>query len=227
MLYGENLLLNPSFENTPSPVSLADLKMNHTCLFNNPPNWIFSDDGCSRVVTAAADMVEDGVSFVAMKGAISQTVSQLNIQSFYRLRFLTSHLPLDIATSSSKEGFVEFGDDKHLFILYSKPRRSDDASVQLSWHLNTFVFKPRYDEVRIKIGSFDNNIGLAIDNVQLQESISAEGNKENKEGHIEVHTVFQHDWSSVHASWNFYDGESGIKEYLWAIGKGLHQNKKN
>ena len=218
VFYGENLLMNPSFENTPSAVSLAYLEITNTCLFDNPTDWIVSDDGCSTVVTAAADMVEDGISFLALKGSISQTVPHLNIQSFYRLRILTSHLPLDSATKSNNEGFVEFDGNKRLFMLYSKPRRSDNSSVQMSWHLHTFVFKPRSEEVTIRIGSYENAIGLAIDNIQLQESFTKEKDARESEGNIEVYMVFQHDWSSVHASWNFYDGESGVKEYLWAIG---------
>ena len=222
VFYGENLLMNPSFENTSSAVSLAYLKMN-TCRFDNQTDWVVSDDGCSTVVTAAADMVEDGITFLTLKGSISQIVSQLNIQSLYRLRFSTSHLPLDSATRSNNEGFVEFDGNKHLFMLYSKPQRSDNKSVKLSWHLHTFVFKPRSDEILIKIGSYDNTVGLAIDNIQLQESFTKDDDAREAEGHIEVHTVFQHDWSSVHASWNFYDGESGVKEYLWAIGKCLYR----
>ena len=217
--YEKNLIQNPSFEDSNSPVRIDGLILTHSCHNNSHKSWNVQDDSCGVIGTANADIVQDGTKFLAIKGSISQTISQLNIGSLYRLTFYSSHLPLNNVLRSNTEGFVEFDGDIQPFMLYVRPNRSDHMFVTLSWHLHTMVFKSLHTEVNISIGSYENLVGIAIDNIQLQESISSEEESDRAEGHVVAHTVFVHSWSSIHASWIFYDYESGIKEYLWAIGK--------
>ena len=217
--YRDNMLLNPSFENSASPARVEELKMTHTCQYDTLTNWIINDNGCAVIATAAADIVQDGSKFLALKGTISQRVTQLNIGSLYRFTFYTSHLPFDRVIKSNNEGFVEFDGEKHSFMLYTKPSRSDHSFVLLSWHLHTFIFKAFHAEAIVKIGAYGNNVGIAVDNIQLQEIITLDKESGKADGHVSAHTVFVHSWSSIHASWTFFDAESGIKEYMWAIGK--------
>ena len=217
--YANNLLFNPSFESSESLVRIENLTMTHSCHHNSPTSWVIADNSCAIITTAAADIVQDGTMFLALKGSISQTVTQLNPGSLYRLAFYTSYLPLNDVIKANNEGFVAFGDNKRSFMLYTKPNRSDHSIATLSWHLHTMVFKPLHTEANITIGSYENRVGIAIDNIQLQECIASNEESERAEGHVNAHMVFLHSWSSIHASWNFYDAESGLKEYLWAIGK--------
>ena len=217
--FGENLLTNPSFEDTSTSTTIDELTLTQSCLFDSPQDWILAEDSCGITVTARADLVHDGTKFLVLKGSILQTVTGLNRDSVYSLTFYTSHVPTDNSTRSNSEGFVSFDGEKHLIMLYSKPNRSDHGQFQMSWHFHKFSFKPSDSEVKIEIGAFENSVGIAVDNVQLKESIVTNDKDNNAEGHVRAHTVFLHDWSSVHALWNFIDDESEIQEYLWAIGR--------
>ena len=221
--YEKNLIQNPSFEDSDSPVAIDGLTLTHSCHNNNHTRWYVNDDSCGVIAIANTDIVQDGTKFLTIKGSIFQAVSQLNIGSLYRLTFYSSHLPLINAFKSNTEGFVDFDGDTRPFMLYARPNRSDHTFVTLSWHLHTIVFKPLHAEANLSIGTYENLVGIAIDNIQLQESISSDKDSKRAEGHVVAHTVFIHSWSSIHASWNFYDAESGIKEYLWAIGKYILQ----
>ena len=217
--FGDNLLTNPSFEDISTSVTIEELNLTHSCPYDSPQYWLLAKDSCGITVTATADHVQNGATFLVLKGTISQTVTGINRESVYSLTFYTSHVATEDSSKSNSEGFVSFNGEKHVIVLHSKPNRSDHKYVQMSWQYNSFTFRPKDSEIKIEIGAFENSVGIAIDNVELKESISTNDNGNNAEGHVRAHTVFLHDWSSLHASWNFIDDESGIQEYLWAIGR--------
>jgi hypothetical protein len=80
-----------------------------------------------------------------------------------------------------------------------------------------FYFRPTSDNCNITISNLNRNNGFLLDDIKVQ---VIETSPENEGGlAVHVNTVILHQWSSIHASWNFVDAESPITEYLWAIGK--------
>ena len=210
-----NYVNNPSFEDTHGCfMNITEISSTNICGFDNcyhPVSW--SVEGCAIIIRSDVNAAYEGRSFIFLKGVIQQNVTQLNIGSIYRLSFVTAHLPIQEAMISNVEGSVSFGQQEHVFQMYTKSNQSD-----IVWHRHVFYTKLEHAISLIKFSSLDNHVGFLVDDIRIEEVEGKTGN----DTAIQVHTVELHRWSSIHASWHFVDPESSIKEYLWAVGKLRH-----
>lgn len=213
----ENIIINPSFETNPNtPVDLDNLSIERMCPSEAPDDWDLSENGCAIPMSLAHLLASDGQTFILIFGTITQTI---NVTSglTYRVRFYTSHLPLESSVLANKEGFVQLGKQKHIFLIYEKSYRRDgdmgSAHESLLWHKHTYYFVPTESEVNLTLGVLDVRRGIAIDDVSLTPLLDVDD-----ETDIDVHVVSMHGWTSVHATWQFEDLQSPITDYSWALG---------
>lgn len=219
-----NIALNPSFENSGNiPSNWDHIKNISLCRGSSnalPISWNSSVGSCVNVLKSGKNIAMDGRAFLFLKGEISQILNFLNVNKLYRITFVTAHPPLLGAVLANKEGYVEFGGQRHVFMVYTKQDKHDVLSTNVDWHHHTFYFWSYRPEGIVKLGSMTGNTGILFDDLKVQETelhndSSASGNSK----HVYAHVVSMHQWSSVHASWSFIDPESPIVDYMWAIGK--------
>ncbi|XP_061176006.1 uncharacterized protein LOC133184957 [Saccostrea echinata] len=220
----KNLLLNPSFEISRNSLAIENINVQNICSLGNdfiPDNWNLTHGSCSVVVSSLKNFARDGKSFLFVRGTVKQVIYGLNIGELYRVIFFTSHLPMQVATITNKEVFLNIGKKKHVFLLYSKAYRHDDQDVSetreiVSWQKHSFYFTAENENTVLEIASTDIKTGLLIDNVTLQ---SVERNLKNStDSQISSHVVYVHQWGSIYGAWSFFEDVSPIMEYQWAIG---------
>ncbi|XP_062606252.1 uncharacterized protein LOC134268062, partial [Saccostrea cucullata] len=220
----ENLLQNPSFELSRKSLQIENVDGQNICLLSNdyvPDFWNLTHGSCSTIVSSLKNLASDGKSFLFVRGSLTQVINGLKIGELYQVNFFTSHLPLQSSTVANKEGFVNIGKKKHVFLLYSKAYRHDDHGVsksreRVSWHKHTFYFTATNTETVLELGSTDTKTGLFIDHVTLQH---VERNTNiTLQTFVLAHVVYLHQWGSIHGVWSFFEDFSPIKEYQWAIG---------
>ncbi|XP_063415906.1 uncharacterized protein LOC134697555 [Mytilus trossulus] len=220
----DNMVDNPSFEDTSGDlVSWENVSTTDICLISSsyhPLLWIPHVSTCMAVISSQVNLAKDGQSFLFIRGNIQQKLVDIKAGCFYKISFYSSHLPITDSVGANKEGFVQLGDDKQVFLIYTKPYRHDghaegSSRAEISWHAHTFYFKATNDQVNITIGSMDMTTGIFIDNLSVQKvnlTTALSG------GHVIGHVVYLHEWSSIHGSWSFADPESPVIDYSWAIG---------
>ncbi|XP_062616047.1 uncharacterized protein LOC134277752 [Saccostrea cucullata] len=225
-LFHEDKILakNPSFEVSEKNISINDINQTNVCSLNIdylPHNWTLTPSSCGVVVSTNKNLARNGKSFLYVRGSITQNISHLVSGELYRVNFFSSHLLIHVSKISSKEGFINIGKTKHVFMLYSKAYRQDEHGKSkkreiVSWHRHTFYFVAPDNWTVLEIGSNDKT-GLFLDDVALQR---VERNNVNKteDLHVNAHVVYLHEWGSIHGSWSFIEDISTIKEYKWAIG---------
>jgi hypothetical protein len=86
------------------------------------------------------------------------------------------------------------------------------------WQKHVFFFTIDTNTTLFEIGTAMSTSVFAIDDIQFQLCEITNQEDQDAVGHVDVHTVFVHDWSSIHAEWSFIDPETDILEYFWAIG---------
>lgn len=214
-----NELHNPSFESTlTNPSDLVNLNISHPCQFTPPDHWRLSENGCAVSISSRKLMAPDGRVILLLYGGITQTVT-VTPGVTYRVRFQTTHSPLQSSVLANKEGFVQFGDEQHIFLIYQKAYRIDgqigNIHENLHWHQHTYYFVATGSEINVTLGTVDTEKGIAIDDVTIS-GIRKRNNGDNN--YVNVHMVSVHAWSSIHVTWQFEDLESAITDYAWAIG---------
>ena len=218
-----NIVSNPSFEDTNIiPVDWENIKNVSLCSGSPqalPVSWNTSIGSCVNVLKSGRNMAMDGRSFLFVDGQISQILSELKVDTFYRMTFYTSHSPLLGAVLANNEGYVEFGGRRHVFMVYTKQDKHAMSSDGLFWHHHTYYFRSHWQEVLLKLGSMTGNTGILFDDLKVQETVMHDKNDDIiNSKHVHAHVVSLHQWSSIHASWSFMDPESPIVDYMWAIG---------
>lgn len=219
----ETKLMNPSFEESDthftdiSTMSTADI-----CDHSRPNYWNFSDKSCVCVLGSSKSIAMHGRSFLFVRGNVWQLVDDLEADSSYSVKFCTAYVPFDDAVVSTKEGFVEFGNERHMFLIHRKHDKYG-SKIDWSWHPHTFYFTAKDKNVNITFGSVDTTTGILIDNIQVFKVVILED--KTLSGRVLSNAVWLHEWSSIHASWKFIDQESPIVEYAWAIGRLNYQQK--
>ncbi|XP_061176007.1 uncharacterized protein LOC133184958 [Saccostrea echinata] len=220
----KNLLLNPSFEKSRNSLAIENINDQNICSLGNefiPDYWNLTRGSCSAVVSSVKNFGRDGKSFLIVRGSVKQVINELKSGKLYRVDFFSSHLSMRVATIANKEGFVNIGKNKHVFLLYPRAYRHDDNDVSesreiVSWHKHSFFFKAENDNTIFEIGSTDIRTGLFIDQVTLQVVERTVNN--NTDSHVSAHVVYIHQWGSMHGVWSFLEDVSPITEYQWAIG---------
>jgi hypothetical protein len=223
---GNNILNNPSFETASSTLQYADVNATDICNITDnyqPTSWNLSTSGCVAVVYSSTNLARNGQSFIFIRGSVIQPLNGLVVGGLYRVSFFSSHLSISSSTQSNKEGFVQFGDKKHVFLIYTKAYRGDGnknskVREEVSWHKHTFYFTALTTSTNLEIGSVDDKTGIFVDHMTL-EHVTRDKNNGTNGLHVQAHVVSLHEWGSIHGSWGFVEDVSSITEYLWAIGK--------
>ncbi|XP_053400999.1 uncharacterized protein LOC128557566 [Mercenaria mercenaria] len=198
-----NILLDSSFEN------ISQLEHNSTICGNiSDSQWDLSSGTC--VSSVKSNTAQHDGTLLHIQGSISQTVNT-EMRGKYRLTFYTSTIPSNNLHLSAVEGYAQVNGQKYVFMLYSKPNTNTYA-----WQNHVFFFHLTTNTTEVKLGTVTSHTAFAIDDIRFQ--LCEVTTYDETAGHINFHTVFVHDWSSVHADWSFIDPETNILEYMWAIG---------
>ncbi|XP_053399140.1 uncharacterized protein LOC123523172 [Mercenaria mercenaria] len=199
----DNIIADFSFEHFP--------ETNETYCHNISNNdWLISERTCIR--TLNSNMAEQGRTNILLQGSVSQSLSVENYGR-YRLTFYTSTIPSEGQVLSAHEGYIDVGNERYIFLLYV---RSNTGSYE--WQKHTFFFLLQANDTNLSIGTVKRSTAFAVDNVVFQLYKHSVTEPAESFSHINAHTVFVHDWSSIYAEWIFIDEETEIVEYLWAIG---------
>ncbi|XP_076086914.1 uncharacterized protein LOC143057491 [Mytilus galloprovincialis] len=216
MFTENNMIKNPSFEDSDNNfVDILNMSTTNICGYSKPDHWNSSDNDCICVVGSSKSIAMDGRSFLFLRGSVLQTLYNLEKDNFYSVIFFTAHVPFEDSVLSTKEGYIEFGNERHVFLVYQKQDKHG-SEIDVSWHSHTFYFTARNKDVNITYGSMDDTTGILIDKIQFSKVEIVDVRTHPYP--ILSHAVWLHGWSSIHASWHFVDEESPIVEYLWAIG---------
>jgi hypothetical protein len=170
----------------------------------------------------------DGRYFVFVKGQISQPLENLSIGQLYRVTFVTAHPPILGTGFANKAGYVQIGDKRHVFMVYTRHDKHGSNSQEVDWHHHTFYFRTNTTKATISFGSMTGNTGILFDDIKVQQAILHDHDDSEAHGkHVHAHVVALHQWSSIHAPWGFVDPESPIIDYMWAIGIVYHVYVEN
>nr|XP_034332757.1 uncharacterized protein LOC105327902 isoform X2 [Crassostrea gigas] len=221
-----NLLKNPSFELYERSISMDNIDVHTLCNLSPdfiPDQWSLTTGSCAVVILSYKNLAIDGKAFLFIKGSVKQDVDRLKIGELYRVTFFSSQISIETALVSNKECFISFGHSKHVFLLYSKPYRHDEHSSSssssreiVSWHRHTFYFMAKNEKAVLEIGSTDVKTGLYLDHFSLQHIERIRNSSAH--AHVSAHVVYVHQWGSIHGAWSFYEDNSPITEFNWAIG---------
>lgn len=222
---GENILKNPSFESTLGDIYIDFKHFNKTDLCSNyvgntPTHWRISENSCVVVVASELALAKHGRKFAYIRGNMTQELRDVQ-PGLYRLTFATSHLHFDTSVNSNKEVFLQFDKEEHMILIHSKGYRHDNYGglnerEMISWHNHTLYFQSSRENFNVTFGNRNSKTGIFIDGLRIEK---VEIDTNHKTGHVNAHTVFTHNWASIHGSWMFIDPESPIIDYSWAIGK--------
>ncbi|XP_061181031.1 uncharacterized protein LOC133189645 [Saccostrea echinata] len=222
---GSNILTNPSFEMSPNVLQSEDVNTTDICNVTvdyQPSSWNLSSPGCAAVVSSNKNLARDGRSFLFVRGSVTQRLNELVVGGLYRVNFYSSHLSISSSTQSNKEGYIQMGDKRHVFLIYTKPYRGDgneklSAREEVSWHKHTFYFIAMGKSADLQVGSVDEKTGIFVDHMTV-EHVERDSKNGTSGLHVQAHVVYLHEWGSVHGSWSFVEDVSSITEYQWAIG---------
>lgn len=226
----QNVLKNPSFELCKRSLSIDNVSLYDMCMLSSdfiPYHWLLASKSCTTVLSSLKNFAREGNYFLFIKGSLKQNIEGLKVGELYKVTLFSSHLMVNASSVSNKEGFISFGNSKHVFLLYSKPYRHDDQSTSLSremifWHKHSFYFIATNGKAVLEIGSTETKTGIFIDNLLLQH-VEKIVNK-SVAAHVSAQVIYLHQWGSIHGAWSFFEDNSPITEYSWAIGITLYKN---
>jgi hypothetical protein len=169
--------------------------------------------GKTCVSLRKSDSTNSDTTVLHIQGSMSQDVTHI-AHGKYRLTFYTSTIPSDDLKLSAVEGYVQVKEQRHVFMIYRKP------SVQTySWQKHIYFFHV-FDEsmLTVEVGTLSPGSAFAVNDIQFQHCSVVPITEDGSLSNVDVEIVFVHDWSSIHAEWNFTDPETEIVNYAWAIG---------
>ena len=213
-----NLLLNPSFEPS-TAVTTSCHGVKDSSIDDITRNWTLSTI-LSRMVTTSAGLVPyDGCSALLFSGSISQSVPTLPGVE-YELSFaLKRNTSLKLA-----QAVVTFPGHSRTITLSSQKQSKSDG-----WMKYRFIFNAQglTDTSEISLSTVDDSYAILVDGFGLTALNSSSTEMTAPSRDIVVtwsdvihvsHTPIAHSWTQLYVSWDIIDPESGVREYLWAIG---------
>ncbi len=166
-----NLLQNPSFEAVDgggsAVTTLTDIPADPDA---KPDSWTVSSGSACAVVQTGDGSAQDGASFVALKGKMSQVFST-NAEENYQVTFYVSYMPNSQTPLQKQEVVIEIfnGDNvvvREVFQLYSRPIDADSSSI--SWMFHRFEFFTDATSFTIALESVGESNGIVFDNVKVR-----------------------------------------------------------
>ncbi|XP_066300263.1 uncharacterized protein [Branchiostoma lanceolatum] len=217
LVYGDNLLQNPSFE---IAGGLGDIE-----------SWTSDNDFHEALQVSSRPwdetVAKDGQHYIILRGSISQTIATMPGQG-YRVSFFVNHETSSDVPTLNQEGTVTAPGIAYAFKLRNRPVSSkdvkttaEDDSAWDTWQRQMFFFTAANSSSVITIGSVGRKAGISLDNVKVQ-AMNYRGSRYSNSaryyGDVDVSSQLLSDWSSVVAKWSMVDPESPIVDNSWAIG---------
>ena len=210
-----NLILNPSFESvTGTRCDDTDLSLDLAT-----QNWTLQTIYSELVTTSSSAVPYKGCTALLFIGTISQIVTT-SPGVEYELSFAMKR------NNSLKlsEALVNFPGHSQIIPLFSQ-KRSDSPD---GWVRYSFIFTTPEDSntSEISLSTVDNSYAIFVDDFSIV-PLNSSTEIAAPPGEIVVtwpeavhisHSPISQSWTQLYASWDIFDPESGVREYLWAMG---------
>ncbi|XP_033113101.1 uncharacterized protein LOC117113775 [Anneissia japonica] len=223
--YGENIIQNPSFEESPHSIPWSgQLEDSPQWIVSKellPNGWSLINNSSLVVYTAEHSHVQDGTYFIVLQGGLTQSVKTTR-GHHYILMFYTKFVTSSSVPLINQEGSVQAPGIRRVFKLYNKDNGNHMHGGNDVWQKHVYFFTADTTESKIIISTVSLHGMMMADNITISSYSYNDDNKNSAtvtaDGAIHFQTQFIHDWSSIHAIWHFFDPESPIVDYTWAIG---------
>ena len=215
LLADSNLLLNPSFESiTATRCSDIDQSIDLAT-----QNWTLQTIYAELVSTSSSSVPYEGCTALLFIGTISQAVA-----TFPGVEYVLSFTMKRNNSLKLSEALVSVPGQMKIIPLFSqKQSGSPDGWVRYSF---IFTAPDGSNTSEISLTTINNSYALLVDDFSIillnsSTEISA------PTGDIIVtwpdaiyisHTPISQSWTQLYVSWDIFDPDSGMREYLWAVG---------
>lgn len=215
-VYSPELLSNPSFEGDIPPATCTDVPSPN----NATAGWVLNATHADVLLSSADFVPYDGCFSLLLVGTLSQAFPTAPGTS-YRLSFALRR--------------YVFAGSEHLALFQAKltapgisrivtlePQQR--GSIANAWRRFEFVFTAVSVESVVTLQTVGYRYGILVDGFSIRrcDSISELDSPDTIVQWPNIITLSQeyisHSITRVYGSWNIDDPESGIREYLWAIG---------
>ena len=214
----DNLVLNPSFESVSGATRCSDADQSIDVATQN---WTLQTVYSELVATSSQVVPYDGCTALLFIGTISQAIATSP--------GLEHELSFAMKRSNSlklSEALVSVPGQSKIIPLFSQ-KQSGSGSAD-GWVRYSFIFTTPDDSntSEISLTTIDSSYALLVDDFSVillnsSTEISAPA------GEIIVtwpeaiyisHAPISQSWTRLYVSWDIFDPESGVREYLWAVG---------
>ena len=213
----DNLVLNPSFESIAGAMRCNDADQSIDVATQN---WTLQTIYSELVATSSQAVPYDGCTALLFIGTISQAIAT-SPGLEYELSFAMKR------NNSLKlsEALVSVPGQSKIISLFSQKQSAGSAD---GWVRYSFIFTAPDDSntSEISLTTVDSSYALLVDDFSVillnsSTEISAPA------GEIIVtwpeaiyisHAPISQSWTRLYVNWDIFDPDSGVREYLWAVG---------
>ena len=214
IIYGANILLNPSFE-----IAIVSDK--------TPRSWTVQGNATvrQRSVTVPSP---DGKHYVDILGKMSQIVWTIPTKK-YRLRFCSAVVSDNTNNPGSvHEATLTVPGQRLTFVGRFKTTVELGIDERITkWTKHELYFTANGQKSEVSFESHANSGTIAIDDVSVQ-IVEISSDESSEKDAVNVDIFIENGYSTVRAHWDFIDEESPINSYMWGLGtiKGMsNQNR--
>jgi hypothetical protein len=81
------------------------------------------------------------------------------------------NMSMNVFTLSLTIIYVQIGDKRHVFMVYTKNDKHGSSTKEVDWHHHTFYFRSNINKASISLGSMTGNTGILFDDIKIQQAI--------------------------------------------------------
>jgi hypothetical protein len=216
----DNLVLNPSFESISGATRCSGVDDQSIDVATQ--NWILQTIYSELVATSSQAVPYDGCTTLLFIGTVSQTVATSSGLE-YELSFaLKRNNSLKLS-----EALVSVPGQSKIIPLFSQKQSAGSAPD--GWVRYSFIFTAPDDSntSEISLATVDSSYALLVDDFSVVLLNSSSTEISAPSGDIVVtwpeaiyisHAPISQSWTRLYVSWDIFDPDSGVREYLWAVG---------
>ncbi|CAH1250571.1 Hypp8876 [Branchiostoma lanceolatum] len=207
---GDNLLQNPSFEDTVA----------------GGIGWVLEGDSVVQQISSLPTddfQTKHGRSHLLLHGSMSQTFTTVAGQEYRITFFANQDLTTDVPRLT-QEGLLTAPGLHQVFKLRNRQvSTADTTSTEQwdTWQKQIFYFTADGTGSTVTVQSVGTKAGISLDNFMVEPVTYTTTHVDSTavyEGYIDLTAQTLSDWGSVSAKWSMVDPESPIVDYSWAIG---------
>ncbi|XP_035676037.1 uncharacterized protein LOC118415485 [Branchiostoma floridae] len=207
---GDNLLINPSFEDA----------------VDGGEGWVLEGDSVVQHISSLPTddfQTKHGRSHLLLHGSMSQTFTTVADQE-YRISFFVNHDATTDVPRLTQEGLLTAPGLHQVFKLRNRQVSTvDTTSTEQwdTWQKQIFYFTAVGTSSTVTVQSVGTKAGISLDNFKVEPVTYATTTFDSKavyDGYIDLTAQTLSDWGSVSAKWSMVDPESPIVDFSWAIG---------